>query len=262
MSKQNVGKGNPAMQSQNKPKGVPNQTAARTAGSAPPRNNTTTAAKNAARQGGSRSAALPVKKKSGFRLRPLDIALVVAFALVVGFIIMSGLQAPPVQVDANATVPADAKHLPAGAAAPNFSLLGEDGKTYSLADQKGKVAVLEFMATWCPHCQDDAPMMNQLDAAYKDKGVQVFGINATPYGHDHASPAKMDDLKWFKTNYAVTFPLLIDQHLQSARDYGVLSYPTIYIIDQQGNVSMPPSETAIPTYDELAAAIDKLLPKQ
>ena len=104
-------------------------------------------------------------------------------------------------------------------------------------------------------------MMNELDAAYKDKGVQVLGVNATPYGHDHTSPAKMDDLKWFKDNFAVTFPLLFDQSLQSARDYGVLSYPTIYIIDQQGNVSMPPSETSIPTKEELSAAIDKLLPK-
>jgi len=203
-----------------------------------------------------------VKKKSGFRLRPLDIALLIAGALVVGFIVMSALQAPPQQIDSNAQVDANATHLAAGAAAPNFSLPAVDGKSYSLADQKGKVTVLEYMATWCPHCQDDAPMMNQLDAAYKDKGVQVFGINATPYGHDHTSPAKMDDLKWFKDNYGVTFPLLFDQSLQSAKDYGVLSYPTIYIIDQQGNVSMPPSETSIPTYDELAAAIDKILPKQ
>jgi len=174
---------------------------------------------------------------------------------------MSALQAPPVQIDANATVPADAQHLAAGAAAPNFSLPSVDGKTYSLADQKGKVTVLEYMATWCPHCQEDAPMMNQVDAAYKDKGVQVLGINATPYGHDHTSPAKMDDLKWFKDNFGVTFPLLFDQSLQSAKEYGVLSYPTIYIIDQQGNVSMPPPEDTIPTYDDLSKAIDKLLAK-
>jgi peroxiredoxin len=182
-------------------------------------------------------------------------------ALVVGFIVMSALQAPPVQVDPNAQVPADAKHVAAGAAAPNFSLPALDGKTYSLADQKGKVVVLEFMATWCPHCQDDAPMMNQLDAAYKDKGVQILGINATPRGHDNESPAKMDDLKWFKDNYGVTFPLLFDQPLQSAKDYGVTGYPTIYVIDQQGNVSMPPSETSLPTYTDLSGAIDKLLTK-
>lgn len=259
MSKQNVSKGNPGMQAQNKAKGVPNQTAAKSTGSTAQRSNTTTSAKNAARMSGSRSTAVPAKKKSGFRLRPLDIALLVAGAIVVGFIVMSALQAPPVQIDPSASVPPDAKHLAAGAVAPNFSLPSTDGKTYSLADQKGKVTVLEYMATWCPHCQDDAPMMNQLDAAYKDKGVQIFGINATPKGHDQTSLAKMDDLKWFKDTYAVTFPLLFDQNLQSARDYGVLGYPTIYIIDQNGNVSMPPPEDKIPTYDDLSKAIDKLL---
>ena len=44
-----------------------------------------------------------------------------------------------------------------GDPAPDFTLPGIDGKTYKLNEQKGKVVVLEFIATWCPHCQNDAP---------------------------------------------------------------------------------------------------------
>src|SRR5215217_3683699 len=101
MSKQNVSKSNPGVQSQNKTKGMPNQPAARSAGSIPPPpRSSAVSSKYAARTTGSRAAA-PVKRKSGFRLRPLDIALLIAGALVVGFIVMSALQAPPQQIDSN-----------------------------------------------------------------------------------------------------------------------------------------------------------------
>jgi peroxiredoxin len=165
------------------------------------------------------------------------------------------------QVDSNAGVSSDATPVPVGSPAPDFTLPGIDGKTYTLSEQKGKVVVLEFIATWCPHCQNDAPMMNQLDAAYKGKGVQIFGINATPRGHDNKSSAKTSDLRWFHDTFGVTFPLLFDQQLKSAQDYGVIFYPAIYIVDQQGKVSFQPPDDRIPNYDLLAGEIEKLLPK-
>jgi peroxiredoxin len=163
------------------------------------------------------------------------------------------------QVDSNAGVSGDATPVPVGSPAPDFSLPGIDGNTYSLSGQMGKVVVLEFIATWCPHCQNDAPMMNQLDAAYKVKGVQIFGINATPNGHDHTTPARTSDLRWFHDTFGVTFPLLFDKQLKSAQDYGVIFYPAIYIVDRQGNVSFQPPDDRIPNYDLLAGEIDKLI---
>ena len=151
------------------------------------------------------------------------------------------------QVDSNAGVSGDATPVPVGSPAPDFTLPGIDGNTYSLSEQKGKVVVLEFIATWCPHCQNDAPMMNQLNAAYKDRGVQIFGINATPKGHDHTSPARTSDLRWFHDTFAVTFPLLFDKQLKSASDYGVIFYPAIYIVDQQGKISFQPPDDKSPT---------------
>jgi peroxiredoxin len=68
----------------------------------------------------------------------------------------------------------------------------------------------------------------------------------------------LDDVKWFKDNFSVTFPLLFDQQLKSAKDYGVLSYPFIYVVDKQGKIAMQPPETP-PTYEMLSGAIDKVL---
>jgi cyclophilin family peptidyl-prolyl cis-trans isomerase len=107
-------------------------------------------------------------------------------------------------------------------------------------------------------------MMNQLDAAYKSRGVQVLAINATVYNHTYEqtgsqAPATMSDLQWFHDNYSVSFPLLFDRELKSANDYQVASYPTIYIVDQAGNIGFQPLQGRVPSYSTLAAALDGLL---
>jgi peroxiredoxin len=210
-----------------------------------------------------RTVTAPVKKK-GFRIRPLDIGITLVFLLFVGIIVFTALQAPTVAIDPNAQLTGDGTPVAMGAPAPDFTLPGLDGQTYSLSSFKGHPVVLEFMATWCPHCQDEAPTMNQVDAAYKAKGVQTLAINATPYDHNSESaqtknPASMNDLKWFHDNFSVTYPMLFDKTLKSANDYQVVSYPTIYIVDKSGNIAFQPPTDNIPDYTALSSALDKLL---
>lgn len=207
------------------------------------------------------SKGVQTKAKKGFRVRPLDAALVLAGVLIVGFIVFSAFQAPPVQVNAGVGVPATATHVPVGNSAPDFAVQDVDGKSYNLSSFSGKVLVIEYMATWCPHCQEETPVYNQIYNTYVAAGkpVAMVGINATPYGYDHTSPATTNDLKYFKEHYGSVYPLLFDKALQSANDYGVISYPSVYIIDQQGKVAFQPPSDALPTYDQLAAKVDELL---
>jgi peroxiredoxin len=203
------------------------------------------------------------KPKSGFRLRPLDVALVLAGVLIVAFIVFSAFQSPPVTVNPGAGVPADAVHVSVGSDAPNFTVQDIEGNNRSLSDYAGKVVVLEFMATWCPHCQAETPIYNQLYDAYVStgKGVEVIGINATPRGYDNTSPATVNDLKTFRDKHGSKYPLMFDQSLASASAYGVNSYPTVYIVDKDGKIAMQPPTDALPTYDQLAAKVEELLNK-
>jgi len=176
-----------------------------------------------------------------------------------------------IQIDPGASVHAGTQPVPEGQAAPDFSLPGIDGKTHTLSEMKGKVVLLEFIATWCPHCQDEAPAMNDLYNAYNGKGVEFMDINATPRGHefmgindttrgqDAQAPVTTNDLIWFRNQFKVPFPMLFDKTLKSTADYGILGYPSIYIIDKAGKVAYQPPTDHVPSSDEIAATLDGLI---
>ena len=135
------------------------------------------------------------------------------------------------------------KALEVGSTPPGFSLEDTEGETISLESLKGKPVVIAFFAPWCPHCQDEAPRLNEIHAQYGDR-VHIVSISATPYGKDYLTrsklvrepPITLDDLKWFKEEYDVTYPLLFDPSVQVATAYQIKSFPTTYLLDAEHRV--------------------------
>lgn len=164
--------------------------------------------------------------------------------------------------------------LPAGTQAPDFTLPATDGKTYSLSQFKGKPVLLEFMAPWCPYCQRDSPILNQVYDVYASKGVEVLGVNATIYGRNYEDNDKslitMDDQKWYADTFGVKYPLLFDEPATAGDGsldtpertvYGIQAYPSLYILDKNGKVAshiLPTVGDGL-TYDHIAAELDKVL---
>jgi peroxiredoxin len=166
--------------------------------------------------------------------------------------------------------------VPNGQLAPDFTLPGNDGKTYTLSDFRGKKPVLlEFMAPWCPHCQKDSTILNQVYNMYKDTNLQMLGVSAHPYGRDWedkvsenqytapltSKPISMDDLNWFRDTFHVPYPLLLDKQVKAADQYGIAYFPTIYILDKDGKVaSMIQSEQGNPiTTERIQGELDKVV---
>jgi peroxiredoxin len=113
--------------------------------------------------------------------------------------------------------------------APGFCLIDTSGQWQDLADYRGKILLVEFMKTDCPHCAAFSTVLNGLRLKYGDK-VAVLAIANPP-----DNPQTM--LQFVKT-HKLTYPLLLDQG-QAAYSYvrtPSLELPTVYLIDANGMI--------------------------
>lgn len=115
----------------------------------------------------------------------------------------------------------------AGKPAKEFSFtLG--GKPAKLADLRGKVVVLNFWATWCPPCVEEAPSLNRLQQAIAPRGGTVLGVSVDEDADAYAK---------FLQDHQINFPTYRDPTKQIALDYGTSMYPESYIIDRKGRIA-------------------------
>lgn len=112
-----------------------------------------------------------------------------------------------------------------GGLAPDFTLESLAGETVSLADFRGKKVMLNFFATWCPHCQAETPFMVQV---YNEMQGQDFEIVAVSLGETR------DRVEAYQKEYSVTYTLLMDPQGIAANLYYVSSIPLTVLVDENG----------------------------
>ncbi len=132
--------------------------------------------------------------------------------------------------------------LAIGAEAPDFSLPGVDGKTYTLSSFKdARVLVIVFMCNHCPTSQAYEQRVIQLTKDYSPKGVQVVAINPNHPGSLRLDELgysdvgdSFDDMKVRAKDAGFNFPYLYDGDTETAAKlYGPASTPHVFIFDQQ-----------------------------
>ena len=122
-----------------------------------------------------------------------------------------------------------------GETAPAFSLKGLDGKTWSLADAKGKAVVLEWINPNCPFSDRHAreKTMSELHKKYGE--VVWVGINSTNPSHrDYLKPA---DHLAYNQKTGINYPVLYDETGKVGKAYDAKTTPHMFIIDPQGKIA-------------------------
>ena len=114
-----------------------------------------------------------------------------------------------------------------GESAPAFDLQTLDGNQVAKADLLGKPTVLFFWAPWCSVCKADA---HNIAAMKEGVGEDVNVVSIA------LSYEKVEDVKAFAKEHAVSAPVLLGTR-KTADDYHVDSFPTVYILNDEGNVS-------------------------
>ncbi|MCX6129209.1 MAG: TlpA disulfide reductase family protein [Proteobacteria bacterium] len=124
-----------------------------------------------------------------------------------------------------------------------------DAKGFSLADFKGRPLILNFWASWCYSCREEARDFEAFWQLYKDKGIAVVGI---------AIQDSPEAALAFAKTYGKTYMLGLDsEDGRAAIDYGVTGVPETFIIDRNGKVLH--KEAGPMSTQMLADFADKLL---
>ncbi len=116
-----------------------------------------------------------------------------------------------------------------GKPAPAFALPKLDGKgELSLASFRGKTVVLNFFASWCEPCKQEAPQLEQVFRQYRSRGVVVLGVDS---GDTRGSARQ------FLNAHGVTYPVVFDQNETLAYGrYALIGLPTTYVINPRGRI--------------------------
>jgi peroxiredoxin len=160
------------------------------------------------------------------------------FALLV--FTLTGFLAPALAVEASQSPTMQA--LPVGQVFPDIDLAapltaGEarelgvkaSAKTIKVSDFKAQGVILVVYSMYCPYCQREAPQLNVMHKLIKDKGLsdklKMVGVGAgnSPF-----------EVNVFRTNFAVTFPLLPDKDFAAYKSLGRVGTPFYYVLKRQG----------------------------
>lgn len=111
--------------------------------------------------------------------------------------------------------------------ATDFTLPTVDGEL-SLHDQRGKVVILNFWASWCIPCQTEMPHFQKFYDAHQDD-VEIVAVNYT-------KKDDRDEAVQFARDHNLTFPILFDETGEVSEMYGAFTIPTTYILNRDGDI--------------------------
>lgn len=132
--------------------------------------------------------------------------------------------------------------------APDFTLTDFDGNTWKLSDLRGQVVVVNFWATWCVSCKDEADDLEVAWREYKDRGVQFLGVDYLDQ--------EPKNLEWIEF-YDITYPNGPDIQGRIYNNYGVQGLPETFVVDQDGQIARV--YIGAVTRAELSSLLDRLL---
>ncbi|MDX1600035.1 MAG: TlpA disulfide reductase family protein [Anaerolineales bacterium] len=154
---------------------------------------------------------------SGFRLFGLRLGPLLAIAAVLLLLVILGLglqraQKGPVGV---------------GSAAPSFTLTTFEGQEISSAELRGSVVVVNFWASWCLPCEQEAAELEQAWRNYRDQGVMFLGVNyvdTSPEAHRYLQ------------KFDISYPNGPDVRTRISQAFRIRGVPETYVIGRNGEI--------------------------
>lgn len=139
----------------------------------------------------------------------------------------------------------------AGDSAPNFVLEDLEGEPIELSDLRGEGVYLNFWATYCTYCRSKMEYLQEHYEEYEEKGVRVVNVNV-----DETTL----QVERHKQRFNLAYDLYIDRNMLVSNAYGVGVLPSVFLIDENGEVIE--RQVGGKTEEQVLTALDSLVPAQ
>ena len=107
-----------------------------------------------------------------------------------------------------------------------------DGKSLTVEGLRGKVVAVVMWTAGCYNCQNVIPDLKKWHAKYHDKGLVIVGVHSPEFSYERSEPYVRKAIAKLGLRYAV----VMDNDFRIWRAYNNVYWPTIYLVDKQGNI--------------------------
>jgi len=112
----------------------------------------------------------------------------------------------------------------------NFHLKNTENLSQSYADLKGeKLTLIDFWATWCAPCNKAIPELNKIYELYREKGVEIIGINCD-------GPRSVSKVAPLSKSLQIKYPVLLDINSEIKNDLNLNAFPTLIIVNSKDQI--------------------------
>jgi cytochrome c biogenesis protein CcmG/thiol:disulfide interchange protein DsbE len=115
-----------------------------------------------------------------------------------------------------------------GSTAPEFTLTTFEGEQISLAALRGQVVVVNFWASWCKPCEQEAAELEQAWRGYREHGVVFLGVN-----YVDTEP----EARAYMEKFDISYPSGPDVRTRISQAFRILGVPETYVIDADGRIT-------------------------
>lgn len=123
----------------------------------------------------------------------------------------------------------------------------------TLEKLRGRVVLVDFWTYGCYNCINTVPTLKRFDAAYRDKGLTIIGVE-TP---EFPSEKVVANVKKAVEKHQIKYPIVMDADGDSWRAFGIEAWPTVVILDKAGRIRY--SHIGEGAYAEQEAVIKTLI---